>query len=275
MRGRTGCLELPGAMLAVYRLSEDEIVLFDSGREASPELLEWLEEQHLRVNAVVCTHLHEDHIANNAALVKQHGAQIYASAKEIEDVATERFADPLQYAVTPIGADVLEIGGAQFRLLPTAGHTAGHLAFVTPDDVCCVGDAIMTHGPLEKSKIPYMDDVDGSIVSAELLRQSDYPLYVVAHAGVVSREELSDLVEENIQKELELYDLLRRQIPEPTELEVVTDRFIRAAGVQSQKMLETDYVRHTAKVRIFALVRAGEFALENGWIVPLKPDKKV
>ena len=126
----------------------------------------------------------------------------------------------------------------------------------------------MTQKPLKRAKIPYMDDVDRSIISMEILRETAYPFYIVAHKGVISQTELRELVEENIQKELDLYELLRKQIAEPMEIEEVTNDFIRAAGVLSQKMLETNYVRHTARVRIFALVNAGEFSMEEGLIVP-------
>lgn len=265
--GRTGYIETPGAMIPVYRLPGDELLLFDSGREPSPELMALLEREQLRVKAVMCTHLHEDHIANNDLLVARYGARIYASAPDISELQSR---DSVSYPVSAIdGADALDLEGASIRLLPLPGHTEGQLAYVTPDGVCCVGDAIMTRKPLERAKIPYMDDVDGSMVSMEALRQTDYPFYIIAHKGVVRKEELSALIDRNIQKELDLYELLRRQITEPAPMEQVITDFIRGAGVLSQKMVEQDYVRHTAKVRVLALIHAGEFSLEDGVVLPV------
>lgn len=266
LRGQTGYLELPGSTIPVYRMSDDEILLFDSGREPSPELMDLLEKEKLQVRAVVCTHLHEDHIANNEALVAKYGTRIYASALDILELQAR---ETVSYPISAIeDSNELNIAGVSIGILPTPGHTDGHLAYVTPDGVCCVGDAIMTQKPLKRAKIPYMDDVDQSIISMEILRETAYPFYIVAHKGVISQTELRELVEENIQKELDLYELLRKQIAEPMEIEEVTNDFIRAAGVLSQKMLETNYVRHTARVRIFALVNAGEFSMEEGLIVP-------
>lgn len=266
LRGQTGYLELPGSTIPVYRMSDDEILLFDSGREPSPELMDLLEKEKLQVRAVVCTHLHEDHIANNEALVAKYGTRIYASALDILELQAR---ETVSYPISAIeDSNELDIAGVSIGILPTPGHTDGHLAYVTPDGVCCVGDAIMTQKPLKRAKIPYMDDVDRSIISMEILRETAYPFYIVAHKGVISQTELRELVEENIQKELDLYELLRKQIAEPMEIEEVTNDFIRAAGVLSQKMLETNYVRHTARVRIFALVNAGEFSMEEGLIVP-------
>lgn len=269
--GRTGCIETPMAMIPFYRLSEEEIILFDSGREPSPELLELLERENLRVRAVLCTHLHEDHIANNEALISRYGTKIYASKGDIAELFSR---DSVPYPILELeNAAMLKIGDAEIRLLPLTGHTEGQTAYVTPDGVCCVGDAIMTEKPLERAKIPYMDDVDESMVSMERLRQTKYPLYVVAHKGVVPGEELSELIDRNIQKELELYELMRSRITEPTPLEQVITDFIRGAGVLSQKMVEEGYVRHTAKVRVLALVHAGEFSLENGTVIPNRFDR--
>lgn len=266
LRGRTACIELPGALVAVYRLTERDVLLFDSGREESPELMDLLEREGLRVRAVICTHLHEDHIANNEQLAAQYGAEIYAAAEEIR---TSRWRSTFPYPIHPIeDGDVLTIDGAEIRLLPMPGHTEGQLAYVTPDDVCCVGDAIVTEETLERAKIPYMDDVDGSIVSMECLRQTAYPLYVVAHMGVVAREELSALIDRNIQKELDLYELLRRQITGPAPMDQIITEFIRGAGVLSQKMVEQDYVRFTVRARVLALIHAGEFSLEDGVVAP-------
>lgn len=264
--GQTGYIETATAVIPFYQLSEEEILLFDSGREPNPELMDLLEHKKLRVRAVVCTHLHEDHIANNDELIHRYGTEIYATELDIEELFSR---DSVSYPMTAIKDDkVLKIGGVEIQLLPMPGHTDGQMAYVTPDGVCCVGDAIMTRKPLGRAKIPYMEDVDGSMASMEVLRQTDYPFYIVAHNGIVSKEELSALIDENIQKELNLYELLRSRIKEPMDMEQVITDFIRGAGVLSQKMVDESYVRHTAKVRVLALVHAGEFSLAENMIVP-------
>lgn len=266
--GRTGYVETPGADLPVYRLSDREILLFDSGRESCPELLDLLDREDLRVRAVVCTHLHEDHIANNESLIGRHGAEIIASASDIREL---RSREPVSYPISALPkGDRLEVAGVTILLLPVPGHTAGQTAYVTPDGVCCVGDALMTRGPLERSKIPYMEDVDRSMESMELLRQTDYPWYIAAHKGAVAAEELPALIDRNLQKELDLYELLRRRITGPTPMEQAVTDFIRGAGVLSPQMVEQDYVRETARARVLALIHAGEFVLEDELVVPVR-----
>ena len=114
-----------------------------------------------------------------------------------------------------------------------------------------------------------MENVDRSIISMESIRETDYPYYIAAHKGVATRAEFLTLLDENIQKELDLYDLLRQKITGPVDIEDLTSEFIRASGVRSEKMVVQDYVRLTAKVRIYALVHAGEYSLKGNLVVPV------
>ena len=266
--GKTSYIETRWALIPLYYLSEREVVLFDSGVEPEEELLTLLDREGLRVRAVLSTHLHPDHIANNEALVERHGAEVFAHYPEIP-VFYQRFGTP--YSVTPIpDGDTFVLEGVPFRTLSIPGHSVGHLLFVTPDGVVCVGDAIITDEELNRSKIPYMDDVDRAIISMEDLRQTRYPWYIVAHKGVVPGAELYDLVERNIQKELDLYELVRRCLTGPMELEELVTAFIRASGVRSEKMVEENFVRHTARVRILALAGVGEFSVEGDMVIPCR-----
>lgn len=263
--GKSGYLDTPQALLPVYWLSEREIVLVDSGVRPDPKLLEELERRCLRVRAVLCTHLHPDHVANNAALIERHGAEIFA---HVGDLPFLRNVLRQTYPVTVIGdSGCVAVDGVEFGVLPTPGHSAGHLAFVTPDDVCCVGDALMAGSLLRQSKMPYMEDVDRSIASMENLRETQYPYYIVAHKGVVKWKDMPALVDENIRKELDIYDLLRQQLTTPKSEDEVLRDLLDAAGIQQQSIEAMPFIRVTAKTRLDALIHAGEYCLDDGVVV--------
>lgn len=267
LRGKTGYIETYHALIPFYQLSQHELLLFDSGLETDGELLEMLDQKQLRVRAVLCTHLHEDHTGNNAALVERHGAKIFVHAAELS--APKVWQTPA-YPVTVVeGVEPqLDLDGVTIRGLYTPGHSYGHLAYITPDDVCYFGDAMISRRILQHSKMPFMEDVDRSIVSMEAIRQTRYPLYIAAHKGTVTQEELPGLVEQNIQKELELYALLRQVILKPAPMDQVITDYIRAAGVLNEKVQEKVYVRYTAKARILALAKIGEFSIEDELVIP-------
>lgn len=280
IHGNTGAIATRFALIPYYRLSDHEIVLMDSGAEKDPELPAELERRQLRPVAVLCTHLHPDHIANNRELVSRFGTEIFAAPEELLEVHQRfenlRRSDPENawveldpdYPITPLSHGGVTIGGAFFEILPTPGHTSGHLAIVTPDRVCCVGDAMMSDPAIRHAKLPYMDDVEQSIESMERLRQTDCVCYAAAHRGVTAREDLPQVLDLNIRKEIGLYDLLRGCITEPMEKGRAVDAFMSAAGMRSQAMRVSYFMRYTAEIRVDALIHAGEFRLENGWVIP-------
>lgn len=280
LRGNTGVITTRMALIPTCRVSAGEVVLIDSGAEEEPELISMLDAQGVRVAAVICTHLHPDHIANNRALARRYGTRIYAPAGEIA-AAEGRFSDLKKnepghiwadlgpdYPVTPLTGGKMEIAGADFVILPTPGHTADHAAVITPDNVCCLGDAMMSAGRIERAKLPYMDDADLAVESLEKLRGTDCDLYIAAHRGLVEREDLDAVIDANIRKELELYDLLRRTVDRPMEQSAAVEAFMAAAGVTGREKNVNVFMRHTARVRIQALINAGELRREGNCICP-------
>lgn len=274
----TELIETKIALVPLYRLSSREVVLIDSGPEEDPELIEALDQKKLRVRAVLCTHIHPDHIANNAALVSRYGAEIFASEKEFETLKeiygrlrkssskpNNRYLEP-QYPITSIGTtSSLKIDGTSFGVIPTPGHTLGQLAFVTPDDVCCLGDAMLSLDRLSLSKLPYLEDTALAISTMKQIGKTKHHLYVTSHKGVTPAKDLGELVARNIQKELELYNTLRSSIAKASLLDDILTDFLQSIHL-SPKSVESPLIRHSAASRIHALVQAGEYRLKNGFV---------
>ncbi|MFQ9388399.1 MAG: MBL fold metallo-hydrolase [Coprococcus sp.] len=68
---RTGYVSIGNAFVPGYFLTEDELVLIDSGPMKSTRLMEMLDERHWKARAVILTHVHIDHVANNALLLEK------------------------------------------------------------------------------------------------------------------------------------------------------------------------------------------------------------
>lgn len=277
----TYVIETPFATVTLYRMEGGSAVLIDSGDYPRQELLELLKSEGLRVRAVICTHLHPDHISNNPALMARDGAEIFAPQAELGP--SKQMYDMMErsgrypewaairpcYSITPIteAQSQVEIDGVRFPILQTPGHSFGHIAAATPDGVCALGDAMMSLPLIRRAKLPYMEDADQAIESMERIRQTDYPFYVTAHKGVTSQAQLPATVDENVRIELALYERFLRVIHRPRGREEAVDAFLEAAGVAPRQI--SWFVRHSAETRLISLVRAGELRLEDGMVFPV------
>ena len=77
----------------------------------------------LRLESILVTHHHADHTGGVAALRQATGAKVYGPA-------TERIPEP---CVPLHEGDTVRTLGLEFQVLDVPGHTAGHIAFYTPD----------------------------------------------------------------------------------------------------------------------------------------------
>lgn len=129
----------------------NEAIVVDPG--ASGEALcEKLEEENLKVKAVILTHGHFDH-ADNAEIVADHfGVKIYVHENEKETMANPmmnlsgtmgRKAASYRGDVWVRDNDILELAGFKIKVLFTPGHTPGGCCFYFEDEkVVFVGDTL-------------------------------------------------------------------------------------------------------------------------------------
>ena len=265
--GRTYCCEVGAADVPIWMISDKQWILIDTGTEKSPELSEYLLQNGITVRAIVQTHLHIDHIANNAELVQRFGCQVFAAAEELPDAefSGQHFDYPI---ITNLRDEEIVVDGNRFQTVFTPGHTLGHQMIITPDGVCCIGDVMMTLGRLKTAKIPFMRDVTMAIMSLERVRETDYPYYIAAHRGMIPKEILSQTVDANIEIELQLYDLLRKLVTEPIRQSDLEMKFMQAAGLTSKRVMAFRFMHITCEARIQELICAGELKASDGYIFP-------
>ncbi len=262
---RTEYVSIDESIVAIYHLGGGRVVLIDAGAKEEPELVSALKERRLEVAALLCSHLHFDHISTAGLLYEEFHMPSYAHYLE----EREKEFPTRYFPVSRIREDEpLIIEGERFELIFTPGHTKGHLAFVTPDSVCCVGDAFMSEMPLRLSKIPFFQNVDRALESMELIRQSKCESYLLCHEGPVSPQELDRIIDLNIDKELELYRMILDFVTEPMEIEEVITGFMKYCGIRNESILNFHGYRGTVRNRIMSLEYNGELRLEGQWVIP-------
>lgn len=204
--------------LPVYKIDETRCILIDSGWSFERSgIQQALKENNLQLAAIIGTHAHPDHCGNHEFFREKYRVPIIMSEGEADLLYNHLSIKTQMYVFSP--EEILQldefrtmparseqiirrfdrtvnVAGVTFDVLHTPGHTSDHIALITPDGICCVGDAVMSEEVLENSKLPYHISVADAMESMELLRQFHLPA-ICSHKGW--SEDLSKLAEKNIE----------------------------------------------------------------------------
>jgi hydroxyacylglutathione hydrolase len=110
-------------------------VVVDPG-DAGP-VLQYLAKEGLRLDAILTTHHHADHVGGNAELLSKYNVPVFGPAREKIPGITRTLRE----------GDVIEVPGIglHFRVLDVPGHTAGHIAYCGEGVLFC-GDTLFSCG---------------------------------------------------------------------------------------------------------------------------------
>jgi glyoxylase-like metal-dependent hydrolase (beta-lactamase superfamily II) len=152
-------------------------LLIDTGSpRAAHEFLAALGD--LRIERIVNTHHHEDHVGANALLQQRYSVPILAPTLTLPYLADPRLLRLQPYRVffwgwpepcqaEPLG-DVVETSRHRFEVIPTPGHSPDHVSFYEPNEGWLfAGDAYV--GGRDKVLRPD-SDIGAIIASLKLLR---------------------------------------------------------------------------------------------------------
>ena len=205
------------ALMPVYKLTERDIVLMDTGyaRLDRSALVNLIEGNGFRLRGILCSHAHFDHTGNVRYLQQRYGCQ--AAAQIIEagiSVNTEAYRAnyvALTYGksreylleecfpadvIIPADAEHLDFCGARFGILQLPGHSAGHIGVVTPDGVAYLGDCLIDEEQIAAAKLPTSMFIARDLESKESLRNLRRPAYIIAHKQVLM--DIGPLIDRNI-----------------------------------------------------------------------------
>ena len=165
-----------------------------------------------RLDALILTHTHFDHVENAAFIQKEFGAQVIvhtSEAKFLEDGNTPLppgtipptklmmflLAKRVQshFAYEPCTADIqaddgfsLRPFGFDARLMHTPGQSCGMMSVIVGDEIALVGDAMMGVYP-NSIFVPFAEDADQLIVSWGKLLTTPCALFLPGHGSPISR----------------------------------------------------------------------------------------
>ena len=139
-----------------YVVSNEETldcVVIDPGDESN-RILDYLEDNHLKCEAIFLTHGHYDHTGAVEAVMEETGAPVYICPRDDAHTTCDRH---YSYMLPEGGryyddGDVLRFAGLSFQILAVPGHTAGGVAIVC-EDALFTGDTLF-RGSCGRTDLP-------------------------------------------------------------------------------------------------------------------------
>ena len=205
------------ALMPVYKLTDTDIVLMDTGyaRLDRSALVNLIEGNGFRLRGIICSHAHFDHTGNVRYLQQRYGcqaaAQIIEAGISVNPDAYRANYVALTYGksreylleecfpadvIIPADAEHLYFCGARFGILQLPGHSAGHIGVVTPDGVAYLGDCLIDEAQIAAAKLPTSMFIARDLESKESLRNLRRPAYIIAHKQVLT--DIGPLIDRNI-----------------------------------------------------------------------------
>lgn len=149
----------------VRQQGAERAVIFDPGDE--PErLLGAIEQLGVRLDAILLTHTHFDHVGAVAPLARATGAPVWCPALE-----REVMLDVMRYVPWPgfgpfenhdpehlvSGGERISLAGLDFDVIFTPGHSPGHVTWSLPAEQAIFSGDVLFQGSIGRTDLPFGD----------------------------------------------------------------------------------------------------------------------
>ena len=144
------------------RDGSDRAVIVDPGEEA-PKLLSAIDELGVKLDAILLTHTHFDHVGAVAPVAEATGAEVWVPEIEkpvladiMRFVPWDGFGPYESYDAehTLSGGERLELAGFEIDVLFTPGHSPGHVTFSIPDEQVVFSGDVLFQGSVGRTDLP-------------------------------------------------------------------------------------------------------------------------
>src|SRR5947208_10186816 len=147
----------------LFRLDgSDRALLVDPGDEA-PKLLAAIDELGVKLDGILLTHTHFDHVGAVAPVAHATGAEVW-----VPEIEKSVLADIMSFVPWPgfgpfeswdaehtvAGGEKFELGGFEIDVLFTPGHSPGHVTYSIPDEQVIFSGDVLFEGSVGRTDLP-------------------------------------------------------------------------------------------------------------------------
>lgn len=231
--------------IGLYKLSDDEVVLVDSGndKEAAKKVLAIIQSNNWNLRMIVNTHSNADHIGGNAYLQEKTNCRITATRLEsafMNDPILEpsllfgaypnlklrnKFLEAQPCCVTDIisyGEGRGAIDETNLRAIALPGHFMDMIGVMTPDNVFFAADSLFSETVLNKYHITFIYNVKSFLQTLDMIEQIDASVFVPSHAAPVA--DIKPLVATNRKKVHEVTETILHHCVTPINFEMLLQK---------------------------------------------------
>jgi hydroxyacylglutathione hydrolase len=144
------------------RSGSDKALIVDPGEEA-PKLLGAIEQLGVKLEGILLTHTHFDHVGAVAPVAEATGAEVW-----VPEIEKPVLADIMSFVPWPgfgpyesydaehtlAGGEKLELAGFEIDVLFTPGHSPGHVTYSIADERALFSGDVLFQGSVGRTDLP-------------------------------------------------------------------------------------------------------------------------
>ncbi len=204
---------IPGRTnIGVFKTGEDSVCLIDTGSAGDGEKIdEIISGRGWKIDYIINTHTHIDHLGGNAYLMQKYGIPAYCTEF---DMAFAHYAD-LEASYMNGGKPAGKLrrifahpGKIGFRSIeenslagiawtPLPGHTFGMIGVKTSDGIWFLADSYLSCDYIQNHRFGYLCDVGKYVETLTYIKTLEGGLFIPAHG--IAEEDIAETADRNIE----------------------------------------------------------------------------
>jgi glyoxylase-like metal-dependent hydrolase (beta-lactamase superfamily II) len=272
---------IPGPVNVGVIREGNRIVLVDTGMDdqSAKRILKAVEDAGCEIAGILNTHAHADHYGGNDRIRKtlKNLEFIYAPAIE-EAIIRYPILEPVYLfganpiaelkgkflmgkssPAEPLPAPLIPFGDLEIKVVSLPGHSINQMGYIC-DNVFFCADTVFPSGIIEKYGLLYCFDLNAQVKTLHKLKNHPpYKMIVPCHAR--PRQNISLLVDENLQHIEEITEAVLALLPVPKTVEALVAQLGEQRGIPLKSIWQYHLHLNTIKAYLAALLKEGRVAV--------------